>query len=203
MYSKVEMKSRGVVKMVKYIELNNILETQTINKAKLLTLIPELIVCDGYSQNHPAHQYDVLEHSIQVANHVGDDAFLKTVAIFHDIGKPYTFRTIGGITHFWGHGDASEQITSLILRRLGCGGELASNILRLIKHHDIKINPTFEAVSAAVLEVGADIFPELIRFRYADLKAHSNYYFNERSERFLKVEQICIESLGMDIKYGV
>ncbi len=82
---------------------------------ELFIISPELIVCKNCEQNMPAHRVPVLAHTYEVVNGIRKDITLKLAALFHDIGKPYTKRTINGVDSFKGHERVSELLAVLMI----------------------------------------------------------------------------------------
>ncbi|SUY49777.1 HD domain-containing protein [Lacrimispora sphenoides] len=113
---------------------------------ELYIISPELIVCKDCEQNMPAHRVPVLAHTYEIVNGVRKDITLKLAALFHDIGKPYTKRTINGVDSFKGHEKVSELLADLILQRLGFEDNIRQDVCLLIRFHDFDLSPTKESI---------------------------------------------------------
>jgi len=92
--------------------------------------------------------------------------------LLHDIGKPVVKPLI-----------KTEQIiftvilkkalmiADKIMKRLRFDNKTTNKVLRLIKHHDRRIEPNQKSVRKAVSIIGKDIFPDLLKVQEADKKA--------------------------------
>lgn len=146
---------------------------------ELFTISPELIVCKNCEQNMPAHRVPVLAHTYEVVNGVRKDITLKLAALLHDIGKPYTKRTINGVDSFKGHEKISELLADLILQRLGFEDNIRQDVCLLIKFHDFDLTPTKESIDDITQKVGAKLVLPLLELQLSDLLAHSEQKVNE------------------------
>ena len=110
------------------------------NKEKeLFSLIPELEKCKGFDQNNDWHIYDVYEHIMHVIDGTPKDISIRYAALFHDIGKPYSYKEDeNGIGHFYGHWEISKKIFDSFISKynINCNTNLISN---LIWYHDKSI----------------------------------------------------------------
>lgn len=99
-------------------------------------ILPELEKSIGFNQQNPHHDKDVFNHTLCVLDKVSPILHLRLAALFHDIGKPYTF-TIGddGIGHFYGHDKIGSEMTGEILNRLKSPKELIRKVTTLIDRH--------------------------------------------------------------------
>lgn len=99
-------------------------------------IIPELEKSINFHQHNPHHDKDVFNHTLCVLDNVSPILDLRLAALFHDIGKPYTF-TIDdeGIGHFYGHDKIGAKMTKEILNRLRASNELIKKVTILIERH--------------------------------------------------------------------
>lgn len=147
-------------------------------KNEILQIIPELIVCVNYNQNHPAHIYNVFDHILETTNKVKTDLILKISALLHDIGKPYKVVVDNnGVDRFWGHEKMGANISRHVLTRLGYNQELITKVFNIIKFHDHKTFATIESVDDTVNLVGNDLVSYLFQLQRADLLSHSEKYY--------------------------
>lgn len=103
----------------------------------LQAIIPELENLKGVSQPIQYHQEgDVWEHTMRALSSLKPTASLDTkiATLFHDIGKPQTFRIRERI-RFDGHCEISAEITEKILSHLRFPAKDIDRITWLIKHH--------------------------------------------------------------------
>lgn len=146
------------------------------HKEEILKIVPELIITVDCSQDHPAHMYNVFDHTVAVVNGVGFDLVLKLSALLHDIGKPYVAKYVDGIERFWGHEEVSATLACHILSRLKFENEVVEMVAHLIKHHDHKTKLSEDGVRDTVRIVGEDLMPLFWEHQTADLMAHSPKY---------------------------
>ena len=100
-----------------------------------------------YDQNNPNHQYDLLEHTIEVMEGLPKEKYLpedyqtlKTAAFFHDIGKPEVAKEKDGKTVYYRHAEKSKEISVDILQEMGYTESEIDRILFFVQHHDDFIN---------------------------------------------------------------
>lgn len=148
-------------------------------------ILPEFDVMMETPQNHPHHQYNVGEHTLHSLLEVEADKELRLTMLFHDIGKPATLVTDEeGITHFYGHPAVSEGMTEKILRRLKFDNDTIHKVCHLVKYHDYgnNLTPDMRVVRRAINKIGADVFPQFLQIKRADVLAQSMYLREEKLE---------------------
>lgn len=182
--------------------INILMKTKDIfeYKDEILKIIPELSVCVNHTQDHPAHIYNVFEHTLHTVNGIyfeqSDNISidfkltLKISALLHDIGKPYSSVYVDGVERFWGHEDVSSKIAPYILKRLNFDEKIINDTVTLIKYHDHKTTATIEGVKDTINLVGEELIPLLWKHQIADLKAHAPKYANIMVARLNEVIQI-------------
>lgn len=124
----------------------------------------------GVSQTGPWHQETVDTHNLLVANHaqhMGYDNIVQEMALYHDIGKPFTRHVDdNGNTHFFGHANTGAY---MYLAAMAPDGPLSHDIWHramIIQHHmDLVIQPDREKIRA---QVGDEIYRELLQLHEAD-----------------------------------
>ena len=152
-------------------------------------IIPELIGLQYVLQNNPYHQYNALNHSVEATRIIEPELHLKLAALFHDLGKISTLTTDeNGIDHFYGHGKVSCEIAENILKRLKYDNKTVDKVLRLIKHHDRRIELTNRAIKRAMRDIGEDIFFDFCLLRYADILAQDPKHLKERIKKVFEIE---------------
>lgn len=151
-------------------------------------LLPEVYACFNTSQNNPHHMYNVGEHSLRAVEAIEKDVSLRWTMLLHDTGKAVTRTTDkNGIDHFYGHVAKSVEIAKLILRRLKFDNKSIEKIIRLVKHHDMDIPLSPNAVAKAVNKAGEDIFPDLLKVKRADKSAQN---LAERTKELKHIETV-------------
>lgn len=141
-------------------------------------ILPELDRAMETPQNHPHHCYSVGEHMIHSLDYVEPDKYLRLAMLLHDIGKPDTLTVDEqGITHFHGHPQRGEVMAKAILKRLKFDNDTIYMVSRLVRFHDYGngVKPDSRIVRRAVHKIGQDVFPYVLKVRYADLMAQSEY----------------------------
>lgn len=110
------------------------------NEKELFKLIPELDICKGFNQNNEWHIYDVYEHILHVVDNVPNDLVLRLAALFHDIGKPISYKEDeNGVGHFYGHWETSQKIFDSFASKYGLDKAISDLVSNLIYYHDINI----------------------------------------------------------------
>lgn len=127
-------------------------------------------------QNNPHHCYTVGEHTIHALTYIRAERALRLAALLHDVGKPVTKTTDeDGVDHFYGHQEESAQIARTFLRRLKFDNETIDRVMRLVRAHDVKIEPGEKYMRRAINRIGGDLFPDLFDLKEADMKAQSGF----------------------------
>ncbi len=157
-------------------------------------ILPELAETFRTSQNIKYHLYDVGTHTLLVTNSVPKTPTLRFAALFHDLGKPEK-RTVDEhfITHFKGHAEISLAHTENILKRLKFDNKTADKVKRLVKYHDREIVLTKKAVKRAVLDVGEDIFLDLLDLKRGDCMGQNPLHTRSRLALYDEIEHIYAE----------
>lgn len=153
--------------------------------------MPEFDKAMETEQNHPHHMYSVGEHILHSIDNIEREKVLRLAMLFHDIAKPVVL-TVGddGITHFYGHPDVSAEMAKKIMDRLKFDNATMDKVCRLAKYHDRNIEVDEKSVRRSINKIGNDIFPELIKVRYADIKAQSDYLRQEKLDKNAGVNEL-------------
>jgi putative nucleotidyltransferase with HDIG domain len=109
----------------------------------LYTIMPELHMCYGVSQNKKYHKHDVFTHSILACDNTPPDLIIRLSALLHDIGKLQTREEdpkTGKIT-FYSHEVVSARLVKRILRRLNFDREIVNAVSELVYHHMYNYEP--------------------------------------------------------------
>ncbi|MEK9160023.1 MAG: CCA tRNA nucleotidyltransferase [Patescibacteria group bacterium] len=100
-------------------------------------VLPELEACKGLAQPMEFHQEgDVWTHLMNALKSLPEDAGLLAhwAVIFHDIGKPETFKIAERIRTD-GHAEVSAEIAERIMRRLRFSRSAIEHVSWVVKHH--------------------------------------------------------------------
>lgn len=109
-------------------------------ESEIFKLIPELEECKGFNQNNDWHPYDVYEHILHVIDNVPSNIILRLTALFHDIGKPNSYKEDENkIGHFYGHWNESIKIFNSFCEKYNINKDLNKIISNLIYYHDINL----------------------------------------------------------------
>ena len=154
-------------------------------------ILPELSRCFRTTQNIKYHLYDVGTHTMHVLMNTPQKTGLRYAALFHDLGKPAK-KTIDpdGTTHFKGHAEVSVMLALEIMHRLKFDNKTIDCVRRLVQYHDREIVPEKKPVKRAVLDVGEDIFLDLLDLKRADALGQNLVYTRPRLALYDEIEQI-------------
>ncbi len=155
-------------------------------------IIPEMNVCFDFCQHSPYHKYSVYEHIVHaVDNAPPDNELLRTALLFHDIGKPQTFRLDkNGRGHFKGHAGVSAGIAREVMRRLKFDNRTIDTACILIAMHGDKFDfggddresmPVNE-IKHIISKIGAENFFLLLELKKADNSAKNDFVLGENNE---------------------
>jgi len=154
-------------------------------------VMPEFEACFLTAQNNPYHVYNVGEHTLYSVAYIEKNNILRWTMLLHDIGKPAVKTTDEkGIDHFYNHVQKSMEIAASILKRLKFDNKSSEKILKLVKYHDIDINPEPKAVRKAVSKIGAELFPDLLKVIEADKSAQNPKFFEKRLKALKRIKEI-------------
>ncbi len=98
----------------------------------LKIFLPELVKCIDVRQPE-FHVDDVYTHILKTVDLAQDE--VKLAALFHDIGKPETIRTVNGKTTFYQHDVVGAKITENILKRLKFPKSIIKKTVLLVRYH--------------------------------------------------------------------
>lgn len=179
-------------------ELYNILLSDTPSdnlkehESELFKLIPELEKCKGFDQNNEWHVYDVYEHILHVVDNVSPNLIMRLAALFHDIGKPYTYKEDENkVGHFYGHWEVSQKIFNLFVDKYNIDKNMGNRISNLIYYHDINVSKLEYSKLKEMLErLNYEGIEQLYELKRADLLAQNkkyHYLLNEYPKQKEKV----------------
>lgn len=146
-------------------------------------VLPEFDAMMETEQNHPHHCYSVGEHTLHGMENIEADKVLRLTMLFHDMGKPGLKTTDEeGIDHFHGHAELSAEMARDVMHRLRFDNDTIKKVTTLVKYHDLKIELRAKCVRRAMVKVGVDLFPYLLKVKKADFLAQSMYKREEKEE---------------------
>lgn len=145
--------------------------------------LPEIRPMFDLDQKNDYHIYDVWQHSLHVVAQIPADPVPRLIAFFHDIGKPSTMTvTEEDWGHFYGHEQASSEITNSILRRLRYDNDTRKTVTAVIDAHKIVFQPTEKHARRCLNRLGEERLRMLIELELADVKSQNPKFTAERVE---------------------
>lgn len=139
-------------------------------------IIPEFIKAYDTPQNHPHHIYHVAKHTLVAMENIEPTIRLRLTMLLHDLGKAHTRTTDKhGIDHFYNHPKKSVELAGRILRDLKLDNRMIKEVSSLIYFHDYHIKHTLDKVyvKKMLMEIGPELFDELMKVQLADAKAQN------------------------------
>lgn len=173
---------------------NNIYNKLKLNEKEIFELIPELETCKGFNQKNIWHIYDVYEHILHVISGVEENKYLRLSALFHDIGKPKTYKEDeNGVGHFYNHWNKSIEIFKKYIDKLELTEQEDKIITNLIFYHDVNIEKMKqEEIKKMINKIGIQNLYLLFSLKKADLLAQSPEFhylisnINQQKKKLIK-----------------
>lgn len=179
------------------------------HKEILFEIIPELKPCDGFKQNTPWHEFDVLEHIMNTVDTVsreawmsGDDFYIiRLAALLHDIAKPDCYgEDSDGIGHFFGHPAISADMSKQILfERFRLPNEIRESVVELILYHDDDFSATRKTAKRYLSSFGLRQALRLVALKKADILAHGAKAPNRSKSLEKYNEAVALETIIQNI----
>lgn len=152
--------------------------------------LPELEPMFDFAQHNPHHDRDIWAHTAAVVAAAPAEPVLRWAALLHDVGKPPCFSLAeDGVGHFYGHAQKSAELAEGILQRLRFDSASKAEILKLIRYHDLPIQPEKKQVKRLAGKLGVDSLRRLIALHKADTKGQSAIC-QGRIEEYTRVEAV-------------
>ena len=155
-------------------------------------ILPEFDRCMETGQNNPHHCWSVGEHTLHALPFVEAQKTLRLAVLLHDIGKPLTRTTDAeGIDHFYGHAEKGAELAGRIMRRLKFDNDTRKRVVKLVQtHDDLQTGTTQRSVRRAVHRIGAEVFPDYLKVRRADIMAQNPEVREEKLGKLAEVEAV-------------
>lgn len=144
------------------------------NSGLLTVILPELEQCFNVPQKSPKrhHLYDVGTHLLlSLEKCPSPDPIVRLAALFHDIGKPSTFKkTEEGIITFYNHEIIGASIVYNIAQRLRFSKKDKEKLVKLVRYHQFTVDEkqTDSALRRFIRNVGKDNLNDILAVRIAD-----------------------------------
>ena len=134
----------------------------------LVEIIPEIKSMFNFPHNNPNHHLDVWNHTLLALSISDKDFDIRLCLLLHDIGKPHSYQDdeVRNCRHFWNHPKKSEEISRVILKRLGYDEDYINYICYLILHHD-------EPMTDDDINNNYELCLKLYRIQICDALAHN------------------------------
>lgn len=141
-------------------------------------ILPEIVKSIGFNQHNPNHDKDIFEHTLTVLDNTSPILHLRLAALFHDIGKPYTFtKDEDGIGHFYGHDKLGANMAREILTRWKSPNELIDKVSILVdKHMTQHDNFKEKGLKRLIAKVGEKEIFTLVELQKADMMGSREDY---------------------------
>jgi len=173
------------------------------NEEELFHYIVELGLCKGFNQNNPWHTYDVYEHTLHVVDNVANEYILRLAALFHDLGKPYTYvEDDKGIGHFPEHYLYSRAIFYKHAFQENYDEYIRETVASLVYYHDINLdNINTSDLSTMLQSLDRKSAERLFELKRADLLAQNPIYHESKLLDYDRQEKNILEKYR-DLKLG-
>jgi len=172
--------------------LHDMLESRVLHY-----IAPELTVLADIEQDSEYHHKNAWEHTIQVVSEIKKSPINRWAALFHDIGKPYTYSIENGKIHFYKHEEISARMTESILKRIGLPNKWIKAIIFMVRNHMrpnlYDKNWSTSAVRRFVREMGHMLEPVLDLSR-ADITSHKPLTVDGHLARISELSERCEEA---------
>ncbi len=156
----------------------------------ITTILPELTDCIGFEQHSRYHIYDVYEHTLHSVAAAPTDPVLRFTMLFHDSGKPLSFmQEPDGTGHFYGHYEHSVRLAQQAMQRLRVSNAFFEQVSTLIRHHDLRMEPTAPYMKRWLGRLGETTLRYLFAVQAADCAAQAPTY-RGRLEDLQRLEEL-------------
>ena len=164
-------------------------------------IIPEYYELVGMAQND-FHEWDVLEHSLNVLKNTPKRLEVRLGALFHDLGKIKTKTDVDGKVHFYGHEFESAKMAEESLRRLKYSTDIIKRVSEIVKHHmrTKSYGPDAEKATDKTLRklmhaMGVHL-EDLLDLVHADNMSHGSPGWQHNMEKQVDAIRVRLQQLG-------
>ena len=172
----------------KIIILDNIDKYMDEYKEIFFEIIPELEECDGFNQHNDYHIYDIYTHTIKVVKNAPKNIYLRLASIFHDIGKPRTFKLDEKqVGHFLGHANISTDIFKKFAYKYKLDNKTKKIVSDLVLYHENNLSIKNNKIYNFYKKYNMNRIEMLFDLKIADVMGQNPKYIN-RIEELKKIE---------------
>ena len=106
---------------------------------------------------------------------IAPESVLRLTMLFHDSGKPETFRydAQAGFGRFPGHPAVSARIADAALRSLRCDNAARERVVTLVENHEMRTGHGKKDLRRLLAKIGEKNMHDLLLVRRADAAAHA------------------------------
>lgn len=116
----------------------------------LVWVLPELALQEGYEQNSPYHDRDLLEHTLAVVEAVdAADLDMRWAALLHDAGKPYVRAEKPGRSTYVHHELLGAEFVDRVAASLKWSNARHARVRELVAGHMVPSSPLRAADDSA------------------------------------------------------
>ncbi len=134
--------------------------------------IPQMEPCIGFDQRNPHHVYTVWEHMVRAASCAPPEPVMRYAVLFHDIGKPATFRMgEDGCGHFYDHREVGAEIFHELARGLRLPRREAHLAELLVRYHDANLPTTRRGLRRWIVRFGEETMRRILAIHRCDIRA--------------------------------
>lgn len=130
----------------------------------------------GFDTRRPQnHCWDVWGHTAHAVDAIAPESVLRLTMLFHDSGKPETFRydAQAGFGRFPGHPAVSARIADAALRALRCDNAARERVVTLVENHEMRTGHGKKDLRRLLAKIGEKNMHDLLLVRRADAAAHA------------------------------
>ncbi len=161
--------------------------------------MPELAPMVGHEQHHPAHIYDIWEHSAHSVQAAPATETLRLAALLHDCGKPCTYQ-LGedGLGHCIGHPEIGAEIAVDLLKKLKSDTATIKAVEKLVLHHGDSYPTTRAGMRRWIGKWGEEGLQHLFQLKRADILAQSSLKRAEKLAALAAARNLRDEVLSLE-----
>lgn len=185
-----------LIEIIKYYDYEeNILNRAFISV--LYELHPIFKSMDGYKQDNPYHDKDLLGHILCAVSNAPDNYIIRMALLLHDTGKIKTRKVDENkISHYFGHAKESVKVANEFLTTYRFTNDEKELILLLIEMHDIELPRTDKGIRRLINKIGDDNLIKLLTIKECDIKSQSQDYMASRLEKLEEVRLLVNKTIS-------